>query len=176
MLTTTDGLRETSVATVLEQARDAARRGSWAEALDLFGRLDLPELEPGDLEAMADAAWWSCRIDDSIAARQRAYAAYLAAGEELRAAYAAWLLCLDFGIKGESSVGSGWLKRAQRHLAAHPECVERGFLAVTESDIARTRGDLEQARARAQSSRSSLGNGAAPSICTRWESRRSDAC
>jgi ATP/maltotriose-dependent transcriptional regulator MalT len=108
------------------------------------------ELEPDDLEAMADAAWWRCQIDESIAARQRAYNGYLAAGEPRRAAYAAWFLSLDYGIKGESLVGSGWLKRAQRHLAAEPECLERGFVALTEADIALATRDLDAARARAE--------------------------
>ncbi|MGH9012519.1 MAG: LuxR C-terminal-related transcriptional regulator [Acidimicrobiia bacterium] len=138
------------MATVLERARAAARQGSWAEALDLFGRLDPSELAPDDHEAMADAAWWSCRLDDSVAARQHAYVGYLAVDEPRRAAYAAWFLSVDYGIKGESAVGSGWLRRAQRHLAAHPDCVERGFLAVTESEIACATGDFELARARAE--------------------------
>jgi ATP/maltotriose-dependent transcriptional regulator MalT len=138
------------VATVREKARDAARRGSWAEAFDLFARLDASQLEPGDLEAMADAAWWLSRIDDSMAVRQKAYAGYLAANQPRRAGYVAWFLSLECGIKGEASVGSGWLRRAQRHLTADPDCVERGFLAVTESDIARASGDVEQATARAE--------------------------
>lgn len=133
----------------VERARDAAARGAWAEASELFAQLDPTDLEAGDLEAMADAAWWCCRIDDSIAARQKAYAAYLDAGNVRRAAYAAWRISEDYGIKGESSVGLGWLKRAQRHIATEPDCVERGFVAVTESDIARTGGDLEQARSHA---------------------------
>ncbi len=149
MLGHSGGTQGALVATVLERAKDAARRGSWAKAFDLFGRLDLSALEPADLETMADAAWWSCRLDESIAARQMAYAGHLAAGDSRRAAHAAWFLSLDYGIKGETSVGSGWLKRAQRHLAAHPDCVERGLLAVTESDIARTNGNLDQARASA---------------------------
>jgi DNA-binding NarL/FixJ family response regulator len=138
------------MATALERARDAAWRGSWTEAFDLFGQLDLAELEPRDLEAMADAAWWTCRLDESIGVRQQAYARYLAAGEQRGAAYAAWLLSLDYGIRDEPSAASGWLKRAQRHVTAHPECIERGFVALTESELARTRGDLELARTRAQ--------------------------
>lgn len=138
------------MATALERARDAAYRGSWAEAFALFGQLDLADLGPRDLEALADAAWWTCRLDESIAVRQQAYARYLAAGEQRRAAYAAWLLSLDYGIRGEPSAASGWLRRAQRHVTAHPDCVERGFVALTESDIARTRGELALARSRAQ--------------------------
>ena len=133
----------------LDRAREAVSQGAWAEASGLFAQLDAAELEAADLESMADAAWWCCRIDDSIAARQKAYVAYLDAGSLRRAGYAAWRISEDHGIKGESSVGSGWLKRAQRHLGGESDCVERGFLAITESDVARTSGDIEQARTHA---------------------------
>lgn len=136
--------------TVLEQARDAARRGAWTEALALFARLDAADLLAEDLEAFADACWWSCRIDDSIAARRNAYAGYLARSNTRRAAYSAWFLSMDYGMKGEPSIGSGWLKRAQRHLASDSDCVERGFVAITESELACAAGELEQARSRAQ--------------------------
>lgn len=135
---------------LLERARHAAQRGSWVEAFELFAQLDPSELDPVDLEAIADAAWWCCRIDDSISMRLKAYAGYLAADELRRAGFTAWLLFADYGIKGESSVASGWLKRAHRHLTAHPDCVERGFVAVSDSDVARTNGDLEQAREHAE--------------------------
>jgi ATP/maltotriose-dependent transcriptional regulator MalT len=138
------------VETVLEQARDAARRGAWTEALALFARLDAAELLAEDLEALADAAWWSCRIDESIGARQKAYAGYLAAANTRRAAFSAWFLSMDYGMKGDLSVGSGWLKRAQRHLEADSDCIERGFVAITESEIACAAGEFEQARRRAQ--------------------------
>ncbi len=134
---------------LLERARDAVERGSWGEACELFEQLDDSQLEPTDLEAMADAAWWVCKLDEAIAVRSRAYADHLAAGNERSAGYAAWRLSCDYGIKGESSAGSGWLRRAQRHLAGHDACVERGFLAITESELARTAGNLELARARA---------------------------
>lgn len=138
------------MASFLEQAREAAQLGSWAEAEALYERVAPSKLEAADLESMADGAWWRCHIDDSIAARQKAYAAYLEAGEPRRAAYAAWFLSLEYGIKGELSVRSGWLKRAQRHLADDPECAERGFLAITEADLAIVSGDLAEARTRAE--------------------------
>lgn len=126
---------------------DAARRGAWTEALALFAGLEAADLLAEDLETLADAAWWSCRIDESIAARRRAYTGFLAAANTRRAAYSSWFLSLDYGMKGEPSVGSGWLKRAQRHLESDPDCVERGFVAVTESELACAAGELEAARA-----------------------------
>jgi hypothetical protein len=72
-----------------DRAREAVRRESWAEAYEELRALDPAGMEPPDLEALADAAWWLSRSDASIAARQRAYAGYVAAGEDLRAAWCA---------------------------------------------------------------------------------------
>ena len=42
------------------------------------------------LEALADASWMLCRLEESTSARQRAYAGYLEAHEEGPAARTAW--------------------------------------------------------------------------------------
>jgi tetratricopeptide (TPR) repeat protein len=46
-----------------ERARDAARAGAWQQAYELFARLDRAGLGPEDLDALADAAWWTCRLE-----------------------------------------------------------------------------------------------------------------
>ncbi|HKO86540.1 MAG TPA: LuxR family transcriptional regulator, partial [Actinomycetota bacterium] len=79
----------------VDRARDAVRRESWAEAYERLRALDPAGLEPRDLEALANAAWWLSRSDESIANRQRAYAGYMAAGEGPRAAWCAGRLCLE---------------------------------------------------------------------------------
>ena len=58
----------------IERGRDAVARESWAEAYEELAAADPSELSPQDLEALADAAWWLSKTDESIAARQRAYA------------------------------------------------------------------------------------------------------
>ena len=82
-------------------ARDAARRESWAGAYEELRALDLAHMKPCDLEALADAAWWLSRSDESIAARQRAYAGYVAAGENPRAAWCAGRLCMEHFFRNE---------------------------------------------------------------------------
>lgn len=114
-----------------ERADSSAR---WAEVYERFRGVDRSRLAPHELEAFADAAWWLNRLRESIGARQRAYAGYDAAGDARRAAYCAWFLSYDYAIKGDAAVASGWLKRAQRHLAAEPECLEHGLLALAEAD------------------------------------------
>jgi ATP/maltotriose-dependent transcriptional regulator MalT len=119
-----------------QRARDLVGAGAWQEAYDLFGGLDPSRLGPEDLDALADAAWWTCRIDEAIAARQRAHAGHVRAGDARRAGRAAWLLFYDYLYRGEEAVAGGWLRRARRHLAAEPECAERGYLAFSEAELA----------------------------------------
>jgi ATP/maltotriose-dependent transcriptional regulator MalT len=134
----------------LDDAREAAGLARWREALDLYARVDPGHLSPDDLARMADAAWWLCRLDDSMELRRRAYDAYESAGAARRAAYSAWFLSQDYWMKGEEGAATGWVRRAERHLAADPNCVERGFLAITESDLARQSGDTDRAREAAE--------------------------
>lgn len=129
----------------LERARDAVRRESWREAYEELAAFDPTDLAPRDLEALADAAWWMSKNDESIAARQTAYARYSDAGEEARAASMAGRLGVEHLMRGEPAVGAGWLMRAHRHLEGLQECVEHGFLAVIEATVARFRGALDDA-------------------------------
>jgi DNA-binding NarL/FixJ family response regulator len=129
----------------IERARDAIQRESWAEAYGELSTADPADLTPQDLEALADAAWWLSKNDESIAARQQAYGAFGAARDERRAAYHAGRLSIEHFLREEPAVGAGWLMRAQRHLQGQAECLEHGFLAVLEATVARFTGDLDGA-------------------------------
>ena len=87
----------------IERGRDAVRRESWAEAYEQLTAADRSDLTAVDLEALADAAWWMSKTDEAIAARRQAYAAFSAAGEELKAASNAREIILAVG-EGELSV------------------------------------------------------------------------
>ena len=134
----------------IQRARDAAQREAWAEAYGELTAADPSDLTPQDLEALADAAWWQSKNDESIAARQQAYAAFAAANDERRAAYHAGRLSIEHFLREEPAVGAGWLMRAQRHLKDESECIEHGFLAVLEATVARFSGDADGAIALAQ--------------------------
>jgi DNA-binding CsgD family transcriptional regulator len=133
-----------------ERARDAARRESWAEAYEELRALDPAGMEPRDLETLADAAWWLSRSDESVAARQRAYAGYVAGGDDPRAAGCAGRLCMEHFFRGEPAVAAGWLMRAQRLLGDQPEHVQHGYVATIESTLAEARGETGAAVARAR--------------------------
>ena len=59
-----------------ERAGEIVRTGPWLHVYeDLSGR-DPVSLGPVELEVLAEAAWWLCKTDESVAARQRAYAVF----------------------------------------------------------------------------------------------------
>ena len=128
-----------------EWIRETARTGPWLHVYeDLSGR-DPASLGAAELEALAEAAWWLCKTDESIAARQRAYAAFRDAGDDRGAARTAARLFHDHFYRGEGAVAIGWLRRGFRHLERDPDCVEGGWLEMAEAELHLHQGPLEQA-------------------------------
>jgi ATP/maltotriose-dependent transcriptional regulator MalT len=134
----------------LDEAREAASRMEFRRACELFAQIDERSLTGDDLQAKADALWWTSRIEESIDVRQKAYAAFVAEGAHRRASFNAWFLSVDYMLKGEPAIGSGWLMRAKRDLGDDTECVERGLLMLLDAAEAHGNGDLEGASALAQ--------------------------
>ena len=134
----------------LEAGREAARHRAWRDAYDLLKAADEADegLTAEDLENLADAAWWTGRLDEAIALRERAYAASVETGEPRRAAMLATLLAMDYGLRGSLSVSSGWLARGERVLADEPEGVEHGHLALVRGINALDLGELDRAKER----------------------------
>ncbi|HVL63541.1 MAG TPA: adenylate/guanylate cyclase domain-containing protein [Actinomycetota bacterium] len=128
----------------LQAGRDAAARHAWREAYDLLQQADGEDsLTAPDLEQLAESAWWLGRLDDAIDARQRAYAAYLDAGERRRAAVVALAVAQDYFGKRAHAVGAGWFSRAERILKEEGDCAERGHLEVMYALSAAEMGDHE---------------------------------
>jgi DNA-binding CsgD family transcriptional regulator len=129
----------------IQRGKDALTRGAWTEAYDLLASAPVSELTARELYDLADAAWWTMRLDESIGIRQKAYAAAVAEDDEIHAGGVALRLAIEHFIRGEPAVGAGWLGRAHKHLDGQPECTEVGFLPLIESNVARFGGDLEGA-------------------------------
>ena len=61
----------------LQAGRDAVARHAWREAFDLLSVADSTQpLDPEDLEKLAEAAWWTGRLQHCIESRERAFAGY----------------------------------------------------------------------------------------------------
>ena len=132
----------------LEAGREAARKHAWREAYDLLHKAAADEpLGAEDLEFLAESAWWTGRLEEAIEFRERAYAAYVEAGEPRRAALLAMMISGDHGKKGAGAVAGGWLSRAARLLENEPEGVEHGHLALAQGTGAVMMGQLEPAQA-----------------------------
>jgi class 3 adenylate cyclase len=130
----------------LESGREAARKHAWRDAYELLQKANADGLLGAeDLERLAEAAWWTGRLEESIEYRERAYVAYVDAGEPRRAALLAIMLSGDHGKKGAVSVAGGWLSRAARLLANEPEGIEHGYLELSRGSAAVMMGQLEAA-------------------------------
>ncbi|GEC04224.1 helix-turn-helix transcriptional regulator [Streptomyces spinoverrucosus] len=144
--TGTDTGTASAASQALRRARDAVAREAWAEAYRLLSGVSAG-LTPDDFAAYADAAWWTSHVEESITARMKAYAGYVAAGAERRAGYCAWMLFYEHQLAGRTAVAAGWLRRARRHLSGEPECVEQCYLAWMEAEAAAARGAFDEAMA-----------------------------
>jgi DNA-binding NarL/FixJ family response regulator len=120
------------VAGVLEAARDAYGRHDWAAARDRFHAARAEgALAPGDLDALADAAWWLGDFDEASAVLEEAYRRHLDDGRP-RPVMAAIGIAVNHFLRGDGVVGPGWLGRARRLLRDQPEHAEHGYLLYLE--------------------------------------------
>jgi len=139
------------IETSLQQARDAVSRGAWSDAYNLLSDVDKrTQLSAEELENLGEAASWSAGVDATIEARERAYAAWMAAGNRRRAGGLALMLTRDHEHKLASKVAAGWMARAVRLPADEPESPEHGYLRRWASLQALSQGDYEGAIALAR--------------------------
>src|SRR5687767_11972742 len=98
----------------LEAGRQAVSRNAWRDAYRFLREADeVEELAGPDLESLAAAAWWTGRLEEALALRERAYTTFSRSGEPSSAAMVAVVLAMDHMVKGAPSVAAGWLARAE---------------------------------------------------------------
>jgi class 3 adenylate cyclase len=130
----------------LPAARDALRGHRWEEAFDLLSEADREEsLQPEDLEALAQAAWFSAQADLAVEAKERAFKAHLDRGNTTRAAALAFDIGREYMMKRQPSIASAWSSRGERLLRGEPESFANGYLALSQSRAAQMTGDLDRA-------------------------------
>jgi class 3 adenylate cyclase len=109
----------------------------WSTAYsELKATLRAPEAEPEHLEALAESAWWLGAIDDTIAARERAFSIYVDAHRDVDAARVAVEVAENHAHRLEASEARGWMRRAARLLDGLGETPELGQLRRLESVFA----------------------------------------
>jgi class 3 adenylate cyclase len=126
------------------QGREAAARGAWAEAYELLAPA-AASLGGEDLEALANAAFWTGKLDEAIDFRERAHGAFVAEGDKKRAAMLALIISRDYLMKFDTAVSNGWFAKAQRLLADEEESEVHGYLAAGEAMDTMFKGNLDTA-------------------------------
>jgi class 3 adenylate cyclase len=134
----------------LTAARGALQEHRWQQAFDLLVQADHEgRLAATDLEVLAQAAWFTARPDLALEARERAFQAYVAAGNKSRAAKIAFELSREYVSKRKFSIASAWAARGERLLEDEPEGFAHGYQALSKSITAEHTGDIETAIKRA---------------------------
>jgi class 3 adenylate cyclase len=138
--------REIGGSPSVDAARVALEDHRWKDAFDLLSEADRESpLEPDDLEALAQAAWFSAQADVAIEVKERAFRARSDRGERAMAAAIAFDLAHDYGMKRQGSIASAWATRGERLLENEPESFAHGYMALSRSWAAQMAGDVEQA-------------------------------
>jgi class 3 adenylate cyclase len=135
----------------LEAGREAIRNRRWAEGFELLKEADeTTEISADDLMLLGEAAMWIGQMDLVDAYFERAYRAYLADGNTLRAAFVATWIGHNERNNLQLSVANGWMSRAKRLLDLEEEAAEHGYWALEKSLVALFAGDFGEALALAR--------------------------
>jgi tetratricopeptide (TPR) repeat protein len=142
-------MQETTEATPLDRAREAAVRGAWQEAYDLFMDADgkTPLTDP-DLALLAGVAYAAGHFDVTIETWERVHRTSAEAGNPVAAAGAAVRVAMHllFDTALLAPV-RGWLTRAERLLEGHPEETPvHAWIAVVRNYERLLSGDFAAAR------------------------------
>lgn len=129
----------------LESGRKAAQRRAWDEAREALTEVDEKgDLDPDDLELLADAAWWSGHADQAVEAMERAYLGYVETGRPTDGARVAVFLAYFAMRRLAYSIGAGWRAKADRLLEGEPESAAHAYAKMI--DVAEAfihRDDIE---------------------------------
>jgi DNA-binding NarL/FixJ family response regulator len=120
-----DGLR------ALDEARWEDARAAFEAAL---AEADTPAAHDG----LGRALWFQGKIEEGIAARERAFERYAREGSCDRAARSAIWVSHQHDIAGRRSAARGWLARAERALEGADRCAGHGWVAVERARHAAT--------------------------------------
>lgn len=135
----------------LARGLEELRKHAWTPAFESLSQADREGvLTARDLEALAEAAWFTGQADLAIDVKERAFRAHQAEGDPVSAAGIALDLARDHSFKQQHSIAGGWIHRAERLLEGQPETFVHGYLALCRSEIAHQSGSISEAVAQAE--------------------------
>jgi DNA-binding NarL/FixJ family response regulator len=131
---------------VIAEGWAALEAADWERARAIFE--GAPE-SAESLDGLGLARWFGDELDEGLALRERAFEAYVADGGCERAARVATWVSRQYLISGRTSAANGWLARAERALAAIPDCAGHGWVAVEQARRATATADASALAERA---------------------------
>ena len=127
-------------------AMAAFAKHAWREAYQRFAEADAAGgLSAADLDAYADAAWWIGESAAALNVRERAYAAFVAAGDRHAAATVAVRLADENANRNSMTVAAAWLSRVERLLEGDTASAAYGALVLRRAYVQTARGDIDGA-------------------------------
>ncbi len=131
----------------LQLAHAAMARGDWHQALQLVAEIDTADSMAEVWEVRAHARYGAADFDGCLAAWETLHELRLAEGDDLEAARAAVMLAMFLLIDtGLMASVRGWLRRAERLLANHPDTPPHALVATVRSYERFLCGDTAAAR------------------------------
>ena len=133
-------------ASELSRGRQAYAENAWGQAYESLTCGDQEQtVSAQDLELLARAAYMLGRDEEYAHSLERAYHAYLDAGDVASAACCTWWIGHGQLFGGEPALARGWFARGQRLLERAGDCVARGYLAIPVVFEHSSRGDYTAA-------------------------------
>jgi tetratricopeptide (TPR) repeat protein len=130
----------------LVNAPAASQRHAWQDAFDAFTAADAESpLGGADLEALAEAAFFTANIDTRERSLERAVKAHTAEGDRARAGAVALGISIDLLLQGRTSIASAWIQGATRLIEGEPEGYAHGYLALARGMAAQHAGRFDEA-------------------------------
>lgn len=140
-------LGSASIEEAVAEGYCALAQGAWAEARSWFDSVLKRGDDPAALEGLSWVHWWQEDLKACLAARERAYHGYHAAGDRRGAArMAQWIGDDHLWYVGAPALADGWFARARRLLDGLDESPEHGWQAVFDAYLALSVRDLATAR------------------------------
>lgn len=151
---------------LLDRARRAYAARRWADAHRTFRAAAADgTLDASDLAAFADSAWWLGDTDGSLELSEQLYRRHLHGDRVPEAARIAIEMGFLWFVRGEVTIGSGWVSRATRLLADQPESTAHGYIRFLEVAQALDRGAFDTATAHAHELHAIGDRHADPTLC-----------
>jgi class 3 adenylate cyclase len=122
---------------LVTRGREAIKSHAWDEARDALSAADSDGgLAPDDLVRLGDAFWWSGQPDEALDVFERAYGGFVADDRIPEAASTAALLAYLAMRRLKTSVGAGWMARAEHLLDDQPESIGHAWLNLLRTAVA----------------------------------------